>query len=142
MTKITVCFIGVMIIFSAARAVDTELVPVGFQKQLLVDDYVIAQKQNVTRELGKAKKMGVVMKASVPTDFHPTKQFPDGLPKTWHHDLGYRTTVLWNEKHQKFQMLYRASAENFTAYAESKDGNHWTKPIVEKTAAPFMRQPS
>jgi hypothetical protein len=109
-----------------------ELVNIGLQKQLLVDDYVIAQKQNVTRQLGNPRKMGVVMKASVPTDFHPTKQFPDGFPKTWHHDLGYRTTVLWNEKDQKFQMLYRASAENLTAYAESKDGIHWTKPMVSQ----------
>ena len=107
-----------------------ELVPVGLEKQLLVDDYVIAEKHNITRELGKPRKMGVVMKPSVPTDFHPTKQFPDGFPETWHHDLGYRTTVLWNEKHQKYQMLYRASGENLTGYAESRDGIHWTKPFI------------
>jgi hypothetical protein len=102
-----------------------ELAPVGVQKQLLVDDYVIAEKHNITRQLGRPRKMGVVMKASVPTDFHPTKQFPDGFP-----DVGYRTTVLWNEQQDIFQMMYRASAEDLTAYAESKDGIHWTKPLI------------
>jgi len=71
MTKTMVCFISMMIVFSATKAVDAQLVAIGLQKQLLVDDYVIAQKQNVNRELGKPIKMGVVMKASVPTDFHP-----------------------------------------------------------------------
>jgi len=130
MAKTSIYFMSVMMIFSATRAVDAELVPVGLQKQLLVDDYVIAQKQNITRELGKPKKMGVVMKASVPTDFHPTKQFPDGLPKSGHNGVGYRMTVLWNEQQEIFQMLYRASAEDLTAYAESKDGIHWTKPFI------------
>ncbi len=53
-----------------------ELAPVGLQKQLLVDDYVIAEKENIARELGKPRKMGVVMGPSVPTDFHATKTIP------------------------------------------------------------------
>jgi len=32
-------------------------VPVGLQKQLLVDDYVIAEKHSVTRELGEVGKV-------------------------------------------------------------------------------------
>ena len=50
-------------------AVRSSAVEVGLQKQLLVDDYVIAEKQNVARELGKAKKCGIVMKPTLPTDF-------------------------------------------------------------------------
>jgi len=99
-------------IFCGSMACAGELVPVGLQKQLLVDDYVIAQKQNITRELGKPKKMGVVMKPSVPTDFDPVKQFPDGLPQTggyW--EFGRRLSVVWNENRQCFQMLYRACGE-------------------------------
>jgi hypothetical protein len=127
--KKSVDLFGVMI-FCVSTVCSGELVPVGLQKQLLVDDYVIAEKQNITRELGKPRKMGVVMKASVPTDFHPTKQFPNGFPETGHNGIGYRTTVLWNERQEIFQMLYRASAEDLTAYAESKDGIHWTKPFI------------
>ncbi|MHC4324346.1 MAG: hypothetical protein ACYSUX_08745, partial [Planctomycetota bacterium] len=118
----------IMLFVSMTRA--GEVVTVGLQKQLLVDDYVIAQKQNITRELGKPRKIGAVMKATLPTDFHPTKQFPDGLPESGHNGIGYRTTVLWSERQEIFQMLYRASAEDLTAYAESKDGINWTKPFI------------
>ena len=50
-----------------------ELVPVGLQKQLLVDDYVIAEKYNVTRELGRVEKCGIVLEPTLPTDFIPLK---------------------------------------------------------------------
>ena len=114
----------------ATSAHDDELVPVGLQKQLLVDDYVISRKQNVSRVLGTPRKVGVVVRASVPTDFHPIRQFPDGLPETDHDGIGHRTSVLWNEQQRLFQMLYRASSEDTTAYAESTDGIHWTKPCI------------
>lgn len=48
---------------------DEGLVPVGLQKQLFVDDYVVAKKENVTLEVGQAKKYGVVMEPTLPTDF-------------------------------------------------------------------------
>jgi hypothetical protein len=120
-----------LILLGASGASAEDLVPVGLQKQLFVDDYVIAQKHNVTRALGQPQKLGVVMKPSVPTDFDPVKTFPNGLPKTGgYYEFGRRLSVLWNDKHQQFQMLYRACGEAFTGYAESKDGIHWTKPIV------------
>ena len=114
----------IMVLWTSIVAGES-LVPVGLQKQLLVDDYVLAEKQNITRELNKPGKIAVVMKSSVPTDFHITKQFPSGLP-----GIGYRTTVLWNEHQEIFQMMYRASAENLTGYAESKDGINWIKPLI------------
>ena len=108
-------------------------VRVGLQKQLLVDDYVIAKKHNITRELGQPKKLGVVMKPSTPTDLDPVRKFPDGLPKTGgYYEFGRRLSVLWNDKHQQFQMLYRAGGEQLTGYAESKDGIQWTKPVVSQ----------
>jgi hypothetical protein len=111
------------------------LLEIGSQKQLLVDDYVIDKKQNITRELGKPTKIGVVMGPTIPTDFDPVKEFPDGLPKTGgYYEFGRRLSVVWNEKRELFQMLYRASAENLTAYAESIDGIHWTKPLVSGDA--------
>ena len=125
--KKTICVIMIW----ASIALGGQLIPVGLQKQLLVDDYVIAQKQNITCELGQPKKLGVVMKPSLPTDFDPVKQFPDGLPKTGgYYEFGRRLSVVWNDKDQKFQMLYRASAENLTGYAESTDGIKWIKPSI------------
>lgn len=133
MKMIMISGIMEVIVLGASIASAEDLVPVGLQKQLFVDDYVIAQKHNVTRELGQPKKLGVVMKPSIPTDFDPVKKFPDGLPKTGgYYEFGRRLSVLWNDKHQQFQMLYRACGEAFTGYAESKDGIHWTKPIVSQ----------
>ena len=107
------------------------LLPVGLQKQLLVDDYVFSQKSNITRELGEPVKLGVVMKPSLPTDFHPDKEFQDGLPQMGGYDeFGRRLSVVWNEKRELFQMLYRAAGEGLTGYAESVDGIHWTKPFI------------
>ena len=122
--------IGAITSVVTSVAVAEEPVPIGLQKQLLVDDYVIAEARNVTRELGKVTKHGVVMKPSVPTDFHPTKQFPDGLPATGSPGFGYRIAVLWDKPHQKFQMWYRACGEKWTGYAESKDGIRWTRPLI------------
>jgi len=122
-----------------------ERVSVGLQKQLLVDDYVIAEKQNVTRELGKVKKHGIVVEPTLPTDFIPPRgqrgsryydralksgTKPDGSRVAL--DFGFFTTVLWNEKDEKFQMWYMPWRMAGVGYAESKDGIHWTKPLVGK----------
>lgn len=45
--------------------------PVGLQKRLFVDDHVVAEKRNATRELGQVKKCGIVLEPSLPTDFIP-----------------------------------------------------------------------
>ncbi len=71
------------------------------------------------------------MGPSVPTDFDPVKRFAEGLPKTGGYDeFGRRTSVVWNERDRKFQMIYRACGESYTGYAESEDGIRWTKPLV------------
>jgi len=114
-----------------SNATDEDLVPVGLQKQLLVDDYIIAYKENIKRELGKPSKLGVVMKPSLPTDFDHEKKFPEGLPESGgYNEFGRRLSVVWNARRQIFQMLYRACGEGFTGYAESDDGIHWTKPLI------------
>jgi len=139
----------------ASMAIGGELVPVGLQKQLFVDDYVIEGMENVVYELGQAKKVGVVLEPSVPTDYHPgvrgeydpvvqaeslkeegasghdensKRRRSDGTPISV--DMGWYTTVLWNEHQEKFQMWYMAWRLAGTGYAESKDGIHWTKPLV------------
>ena len=123
----------VVIVLGASIASGEAWVPVGLQKQLLVDDYVIARKHNITRALGQPKKLGVVMKPSTPTDFDPVKTFSDGLPETGgYYEFGRRLSVLWSEKYQKFQMLYRAGGEALTGYAESRDGIRSMEWICDK----------
>jgi hypothetical protein len=121
------------------------LVRVGLRKQLMVDDHVIAEKQNVTRELGEVKKCGIVLEPTLPTDFVPppgkrrsgdyerslkSGKKPDGSRVAL--DFGFYTTVLWNEKDQKFQMWYMPWRLAGVGYAESKDGIHWARPLVGK----------
>lgn len=129
-SSVTIFFVVNVICGSTASA--QALVSIGLQKQLLVDDYVIAEKHNIARDLGKPQKKGVVMAPSVPTDFDSKKQFPDGVaPRSGgYYEFGRRLSVVWNDNRQCFQMLYRAYAENTTAYAESKDGINWTKPLI------------
>jgi hypothetical protein len=122
--KLYVC---VTILWASAGCA-SKLVPVGLQKQLLVDDYVIASKQNITREMGVVKKFGVVCEPSLESDYYPGWKKPDGSPVAL--DFGYYTTVLHNDKEDKFQMWYMGDRGTGVGYAESKDGIHWTKPLV------------
>ena len=121
---------GMHVEFKDIRLKRLSPIAVGLQKQLLVDDYVIESKENVTRELGKVKKVGIVLKPSLDTDFHPSWKKPDGTPVGL--DFGYYTSVFRNEKTGKFQMWYMAYRSSGVGYAESKDGIHWTKPLVGK----------
>jgi hypothetical protein len=114
-------------------ASDTELISVSLQKQLLVDDFVISEKHNVTRKLGRPEKFGIVLQPTLPTDFDTVKQLPDGsVINKVYYEFGRRLSVVWNEKRRIFQMLYRASGEGRTAYAESVDGIHWIKPLISE----------
>jgi hypothetical protein len=131
MKKIFTTAVLLLIVGITVKAFSEEPVTIGLQKQLLVDDYVIAEKDNITRKLGHPKKYGVVMKPTLPTDFDPEGSIPDGLPEEGgYYEFGRRLSVVWNYKNQIFQMLYRASGEGLTAYAESRDGVEWTKPLI------------
>ena len=131
MKRILIVACALLIFQNISQASDKELITVGMQKQLLVDDFAIEKKQNIVREPGKPVKIGVVMDPSLPTDFDPVKKIKDGLPQSaGAYEFGRRLSVIWNEKRQVFQMLYRASAENLTGCAESTDGIKWIKPII------------
>jgi len=82
-----------------------DLVPVGHRKQLLVDDYVIAEKTKVTRELGKVTKLS---KAKPILQGHTA------------------STVLFDKG--KFKLRYSGYDPKVPpGYAESKDGLHFRK---------------
>jgi hypothetical protein len=112
-----------------------ELALVGLQKQLLVDDYVIAEKHDVTREVGQAKKHGVVMAPALPTDFQSGKVHagPDG-------GFGFESPFCWfwsphwDPNTKMFRLWYMAGKREGTglAYAESEDGYNWTQPTISK----------
>ncbi len=85
----------------------------GLRKQLLVDDYLIAEKLNVTRELGSVTKAN------------------DGKPlivadQPWENaDLFRLGSVIRDGG--KFRMWYLMNDSHF-GYAESEDGLRWVKP--------------
>jgi len=113
-------------------------VPVGFQKQLLVDDYVIAEKHGVTREAGQAKKCGVVMEPTLPTDFQ-TGEVHDGPDGGAGYVFGesafcWFISPHWDPDKKMFRLWYMASKRpgSHLAYAESRDGINWTKPLISR----------
>ena len=109
---------------------------IGFKKQLFVDDYIVAEKRNVTRELGKITRENSGDPVMV-------------ADKPWEHAnrLGFYMTVLRDEKHDRFKMWYLAQHGGWrdfngfntvtgpagvdisgVGYAESIDGLNWVKP--------------
>jgi hypothetical protein len=93
---------------------NAEIVKVGRRKQLLVDDYAIAQMSNLKRELGRTTKLN------------------GGKPllvrdRPWEQTCMFYGTALHDGA--KFQMWYRTGGESGPlGYAESKDGLSWVKP--------------
>lgn len=87
------------------RGDDVERVLVGTQKQLFVDNYVIAESQNVERVLGRVEKVN---------EGQPI--FTDG----W-----FYGTVLHSD--DQFKLWFRKFNGKGYGYAESVDGIHFTK---------------
>jgi len=114
------------------------LVPVGLHKQLFVDDYIVAQKDHVTREVGRARKLGVVLKPTLPTDFQSGEVHdgPDGGPGYEFGESAFCWFISphWDPSRKMFRLWYMASKRpgSHLAYAESKDGIHWHKPLISK----------
>ena len=94
--------------------------------QLFVDEYMIASRKNVTRQVHQLRK-------------HPRNPLisPD---KPWEGSGCVYHRVLWDEEKKRFRMWYHgyvgrvklpsgARGRSPTCYAESKDGLTWTKPV-------------
>jgi len=128
---------GIMgvLVLGASIAAGENLIQIGLQKQLFVDDYVVAKKENVTLEVGQAKKYGVVMKPTLVTDFQSGKVHdgPDGGFGFESHFCWFWSPY-WDAGKQMFRLWYMAGKRKGTglAYAESKDGINWTKPMISK----------
>ncbi len=111
-----------------------KIVQVGTQKQLFVDDYVVAEKDNVTLEVGQAKKYGVVFEPTLPWEFQAgvVHDGPDGVDAGQGSHFCCFWSPHWNSDKNIFQMWYMGTNQPHSglAYAESKDGFHWTKPKI------------
>lgn len=92
--------------------------PVGRKKQLLVDDYVIAHRHNIHRDLNPATKAN------------------DGKPvlvrdRPWEKANVFQVISVVHED-GRFIMHYNytGSPDDYCLRAESEDGVHWTKPSL------------
>ncbi|MDP7105686.1 MAG: hypothetical protein QGH41_01335, partial [Roseibacillus sp.] len=133
-SMIVACLLGGFVLFPG----DATAVEVGLNKQLFVDDHVISEKENVTREAGVARKLGVVLKPTLPSDFQAGRVHdgPDGGPG---YEFGESTfcwffSPHWDADRKMFRLWYLASKRKGSglAYAESRDGIRWTKPLISK----------
>ncbi len=92
-----------------------EPVAVGTRKQLLVDDFLISHRDNITRELQRAAKAN----GAQPVLVHD---------KPWE-DPNYIQVKSVFREDNRFRMWYWGR-EWATAYAESEDGFLWRKPSL------------
>lgn len=115
-----------------------EQISVGQQKQLFADDFIIDSLTNVTRKVGQATKHGVLLEPTLPTDFQTGKVHdgPDGGSgyEFGESCFGWFFSPHWDESKQMFRLWYMSSKRpgSGVAYAESKNGLNWTKPLVAK----------
>ena len=115
-TNGVMAMIAVLIALGGARAPAVELLNVGLQKHLLVDDYALAGKVNVGRRMGQVTKVNGGQPIMV--------QDRDWESGDWGL-FGFYGSVLHDG--EKFRMWY--SPWRFAiAYAESTDGVNWQKP--------------
>ena len=92
-----------------------ELVPVGNQVQVLIDDYVVESLDGLYRRI-------------VPLTKHPAN--PVLQPReAWEGRFAMPISVFYDAVLKSFRMWYRPGPDKFAlAYATSKDGVHWEKP--------------
>ncbi len=97
-------------------------VPVG-QRQLFLDDLIIARTENLKSIMHQPKKKGAVIRPD-----------PDDSDTSV---IQIRTAPIW-DPHEKVYKLWDCSTPNdlhkmglyCSGYYESKDGLHWCKPVV------------
>ena len=94
-------------------------VPLG-QRQLFLDDYGVVRIEHLTRTLHQPEKKGAVIR-------------PD---RPWESALQTRCAPAWDPKEEVFKLWMITSTTipgvGGMTYAESKDGMHWTKPILRQ----------
>lgn len=105
----------VVLLAAAASAQETMPVPVG-QRQLFLDDDCIQATVGLRKSMHQPVKKGAVI-------------LPD---QPWDQDiLETRSAPAWDEKEQKYK-IWVLVHQDWPAYLESKDGIHWTKPILRQ----------
>lgn len=100
------------------------VVPIDVGRQLFVDDFLIAD-TTLERNFHQAHKHkgNPVLRPETPLESATPGIFPAAVPK----DGG----VWWDPRDQLFKMWYEAGWCGTLAYATSKDGIHWERPMLD-----------
>ena len=116
--KVAVLFLVLMLAHRGrvtAEGAPAFQVPTG-QRQLFLDDYGVAETNQLVRTMHRPEKRGAVI-------------WPE---RPWEASLQTRSMPAWDEAEQVYKLWMITSApEGFlggTTYAESMDGTTWTKP--------------
>lgn len=118
-TITAVIFIQTFTVIAQVKNTKTEnntdkfTVPVD-QRQLFLDDYGISEINNLKRTMHRPEKKGAVIEPDFP----------------WEVSLQTRCAPAWDPVVQKYKLWLIGSGG--TSYAESRDGIHWTKPILRQ----------
>jgi len=129
-------------VFVAARAADTngpdsvKTIPVDQRWQLFLDDYIVARATGFDRVVHHPRAVGVVIPADKPWEtFGTSPQFvgrqKDGTFFAFYHTYWWDTVPQARVDHDRAHDFKTGSA-----YATSKDGIHWDKPILGLVEAP------
>jgi hypothetical protein len=99
---------------------------------LFIDDYLVAWRDQVSRRV------------NIPRRTLPTPLIT-GINKNGDDNFDFNTIVLRDGQNGQFQMWHTAfdttGRQEFTAYSQSTDGTHWTRPFSEVPGtrnAPFV----
>lgn len=98
------------------------VVEVGSDKQLLIDDFIVASSSNLSRRLHSFQKhpRNPVFQAQLPWEEGWTDPF--------------MSTVLYDPEERCFKMWYRCGPRHsLKAYAVSSDGIHWQRPDIAES---------
>jgi hypothetical protein len=98
-----------------------EPVDVGSGRQLFLDDFIIERIDGLKRVMHQPVKRGAVIKPDQP----------------WETSLQTRCSPAWDDERKLFK-LWLITSTNIpgfagASYVESKDGVHWTKPVLSQT---------
>lgn len=109
------------VIYSPGVNPSAEPIPLGHGPHILIDDYLIASQENVTREVNVPQR-----DSSIPNPVVTGKE--DGCFQP------YLTVIHYPQSH-RFRMWYGHRTENLNmggshlGHVESEDGIHWKRPV-------------
>jgi len=98
-------------------------IPVDLGRQLLVDDFLIAE-TNLQRTFHKTETW----------DGNPVLRPDKRWERIYRHNqvtMAFSDGAWWDPQDRIFKMWYMAAAFGCTAYATSPDGLHWEKPVLD-----------